>query len=211
MGPPMNRSGDKDDGFLDRWSRRKRLAEDTQSGSSFPAAEAPHEPVTEPAEDTITPEELAALPAPEDFTEGTDITPFLRRGVPAALKNAALRRSWMLTPAIRDHKDLAVDYAWDWNVAGGVPGSGGEVAAKGVADLIARMSDSRRKGDESGPDDRDTVSEAASDVGQTDAPQPGQAAPTHAKRPPRQERAEAERPEAEQDPSRPRHGGARPA
>ncbi len=131
----MTGSPEDEGGFLDRWSRRKRAAE---AEPVIPQADT--EPETpEVSEDEITPEELAALPAPEEITRETDIVPFLKRGVPRALKNAALRRSWMLNPAIRDHRDLAVDYAWDWNVAGGVPGSGGPLSNRSIADLLQRM------------------------------------------------------------------------
>ncbi len=113
----------QDDGFLSRWSRRKRAAEDVppQEPSALQdAAPPPPEPEVAPLAD----EELAALPRIEDLTEGSNIGAFLRPGVPAALQNAALRRMWLLTPAIRDYRDPAVDYAWDWNVPGGVPGGG---------------------------------------------------------------------------------------
>jgi hypothetical protein len=77
-----------------------------------------------PAVAELTSEELARLPRIEDFTAETDLTPFLRSGVPAALRNAALRRMWALDATIRDGVGDALDYAYDWNIAGGVPGSG---------------------------------------------------------------------------------------
>lgn len=121
----------EDEPFLNRWSKRKR------------AAEAPTEPAPEPdplpeaaPSDTISDEELAALPAIEDLSFGTDIRPFLRKGVPQALRNAALRKMWLLTPAIRDHADPAVDYAWDWNTPGGVPGDGAAPSPERVAQMM---------------------------------------------------------------------------
>jgi hypothetical protein len=108
--------------FFARWSRRKREAARER--------EAPAEPVPETAstdaseEPALSPEELAALPKIEDITPDTDITAFLKKGVPEALRNAALRRVWSLDPAIRDYVGDARDYAWDWNVVGGVPGNG---------------------------------------------------------------------------------------
>ncbi|MCC5965700.1 MAG: DUF3306 domain-containing protein [Natronohydrobacter sp.] len=124
-----------DESFLARWSKRKR-AEAVE-----PAPEpAPEPPAPPEVDDSISEEELAALPALEDFTPHTDIRPFLRKGVPNTLRNAALRKIWLLTPAIRDHKDPAVDYAWDWNTPGGVPGDGAaptpERAAQMLRDLI---------------------------------------------------------------------------
>jgi hypothetical protein len=131
MGEAMSR-----DGFLERWSRRK-LADNKEPE---PEAEQPAEatePVDEPDEEELDEEELAKLPSLESFTVKTDLAPFLRKGVPQALKNAAMRRMWMLDPAVRDHVDFAVDYAWDWNTPGGVPGNAGTISQ----DSITRMMD----------------------------------------------------------------------
>jgi hypothetical protein len=124
------------DGFLERWSRRK-LAEgkEPEADAEQPAEEAAA--VEEPEEEELDEEELAKLPSLESFTIKTDLAPFLRRGVPQVLKNAAMRKMWMLDPAVRDHKDLAVDYAWDWNTPGGVPGNSGTISR----DSITRMMD----------------------------------------------------------------------
>ena len=52
---------------------------------------------------------------------------------------------WLATPGVRDYSDPAVDYAWDWNAPGGVPGGGGVLSEQGVAkmvkDLIGKMED----------------------------------------------------------------------
>jgi hypothetical protein len=124
--------------FLERWSRRK-AADRGEPPERAPAPAVP--PKVEDAApeassqppDTLSAEELAALPPVESLEPGSDIRGFLRPGVPTALKNAALRRMWLLTPAIRDHKDIAVDYAWDWNTPGGVPGDGGRLDPGKVA------------------------------------------------------------------------------
>jgi hypothetical protein len=201
----MTRRSKGGDGFLDRWSRRKLSAEEEQAAAEPEAPETAHEP----DRDAITPEELAALPAPEDITEHTDITPFLKRGVPAVLKNAALRRIWMLTPAIRDHRDLAVDYAWDWNTPGGVPGSTGEVAAKGVADLIERLSSGRRKSDED--DDLEDDDKAAPAAERAREPRPASTEVHPAKTPDDTRQAEDKGTQSDRERPSPRHGGARPA
>jgi hypothetical protein len=70
---------------------------------------------------TDPPPDLSLLPKLEDLTAASDITPFLARGVPAALRNAALKRIWTLDPVIRDFVGPA-DYAWDFNAPDGVPG-----------------------------------------------------------------------------------------
>lgn len=136
MGPPMS-------GFFERWSRKKR-ATDEDTGRET-EADQPVEVLAEleelESEDEDLPDEevLNALPSLDDITLDTNIKPFLQRGVPRAMKNAALRKMWLLDPRIRDHKDLAVDYAWDWNTPGGVPGSGGAVSAESVAKLVRTL------------------------------------------------------------------------
>lgn len=111
----------EDETFFSRWSKRKRTVE---AEPEPPQVEPPAPESAPDAVESLSEEELAALPPIELFTIKTDIRPFLRKGVPQALRNAALRRKWMLTPSIRDHADPAVDYAWDWNTPGGVPGDG---------------------------------------------------------------------------------------
>ena len=129
----------EEDGFLGRWSRLKR-AQAKPEPEPGPVEDLPPEPPV-PEPEMLSEEELAALPRVEDLTEGSDIRAFLRVGVPRQLRNAALRRMWMLTPAIRDYRDPAVDYAWDWNTPGGVPGDGvapsPERAAEMLRDLFA--------------------------------------------------------------------------
>ncbi len=116
-----------EEGFLSRWSRRKRAVE-----AGLPATETqaePQAPIAEPAASpppVPVPEEppfdIATLPPVESLTLESDITAFLRKGVPAVLQRAALRRAWTLDPAIRDFVGPA-DYAWDYNAVDGVPGA----------------------------------------------------------------------------------------
>jgi hypothetical protein len=63
----------------------------------------------------------ASLPPIESIDAGSDVSAFLRPGVPADLARAALRRAWVADPAIRDFVGLA-ENAWDFNAPGGVPG-----------------------------------------------------------------------------------------
>ena len=110
------------EGFLSRWSRRKReiaageAAVTPVSGSE--SAETPAPPV-EPEEEV----DLSLLPDIETLTAESDISLFLKKGVPEALKNAALRKMWSADPAIRDYIG-PVDYQWDFNDPMGVPGFG---------------------------------------------------------------------------------------
>jgi hypothetical protein len=117
-----------DDAFLTRWSRRKREARREQvppeATQPVDASDAGGPCSAVPTEAELTPEEIAALPKVEELTGDSDISGFLRKGVPELLRNAALRRIWALDPAVRDYVGDARDYAYDWNVPGGVPGNG---------------------------------------------------------------------------------------
>ncbi|MDN3566117.1 DUF3306 domain-containing protein [Paeniroseomonas aquatica] len=113
----------REEGFLSRWSRRKRgVLPEPEAPPPAPGAEpaaeaAPGLPAAPPAE-AFDP---AGLPPVESLTGASDFTAFLRPGVPAPLRQAALRRAWTLDPAIRDFIGPA-DYAWDYNAPDGVPG-----------------------------------------------------------------------------------------
>src|SRR5215216_734205 len=116
-----------DESFLSRWSQRKQRArrgepDRSSANSPVPEADAGNSPIA--AEPEISAEELARLPPLEELTGESDLAQFLRKGVPMALRNAALRRVWALDPKIRDYVGEARDYAYDWNVPAGVPGSG---------------------------------------------------------------------------------------
>ena len=79
------------------------------------------------------------MPNLEELTGSTDITAFLRKGVPEHLRNAALRKSWALDPAIRNYVNPALEYAYDWNAPGGVPGGGELDAGVDVARLVSQI------------------------------------------------------------------------
>ena len=116
-----------DESFLSRWSRRKRQAlrrEPDREPANSPPPEAGAGNSSVATEPDIGAEELARLPRIEDLTAHSDLMQFLRKGVPVALRNAALRRVWALDPKIRDYVGEARDYAYDWNAPAGVPGSG---------------------------------------------------------------------------------------
>jgi hypothetical protein len=129
--------GDEDKSFLARWSQRKHEAK--RPDREAPVADA-HVPPGPAAEADAAPEfDLSSLPKLEDVTETTDITAFLRKGVPEHLRNAALRKSWALDPAIRNYVNPALEYAYDWNTPGGVPGSSEIGAGMDVARLVSQI------------------------------------------------------------------------
>jgi hypothetical protein len=132
---------DRDKGFLARWSQRKQEAKQPE-----PKPDAPTDENTEssgspaPQGDDVTPEyDLSTLPKLEELTGSTDITAFLRKGVPEHLRNAALQKSWALDPAIRNYVNPALEYAYDWNAPGGVPGGGELGAGVDVARLVSQI------------------------------------------------------------------------
>ncbi len=119
--------------FLARWSARKRQARVREAPGE--AAPVPVEPETGEPEAAFDP---ASLPPVESLGPGSDIAAFLKKGVPAALRRAALRRIWTADPKIKGFREVA-DYDWDFNA----PGYGALLPtddAKAAAErLFARM------------------------------------------------------------------------
>ncbi len=126
-----------DEEFLKRWSRRKQEAKTAEASAEVAAEAAP------PAEATATPPatlpehelDLSKLPPIDSITAATDITEFLRQGIPAELRHAALRRAWAADPAIRDFIGLA-ENAWDFTDPDAMPGFG---ALHGTPEQISAM------------------------------------------------------------------------
>jgi hypothetical protein len=108
----------EDQGFLERWSKRKRAARAAEV-PAVAAAERAEEPPAEPLEAEAAAPEIdpADLPAIESIKTGADIQAFLQKGVPKALRQAALRRLWSADPTIREFREVA-DYDWDFNAPG---------------------------------------------------------------------------------------------
>jgi hypothetical protein len=139
------------EGFLKRWSRRKREGEQDTSAET-PAAAAANAPTapaacneTDAASNALPAEEqphsavdLASLPPLESITAGSDIRAFLAPGIPAHLTRAALRRAWVADPAIRDFVGLA-ENAWDFNAPDAIPGFGSVLPAQEAQRLLAEV------------------------------------------------------------------------
>jgi hypothetical protein len=124
-----------EEGFLSRWSRRKRAIEAGRPVGEPEVVATPDlaPPATPPAPEE-PPFDITTLPAIDSLTAASDFTAFLRKEVPGALQRAALRRAWSLDPAIRDFVGPA-DYAWDYNAPDGVPGASLDL----VGDLRERL------------------------------------------------------------------------
>ncbi len=136
--------------FLERWSKRK-LAKGEQAleqdvgapqgeNENQPPAPAMETNATNAASDSQE-FDPAGLPPIESIGANTDVTVFLRPGIPSDLTRAALRRAWSSDPAIRDFVGL-VENGWDFNDPQGMAGFGpidvGEAArllAQAMGDL----------------------------------------------------------------------------
>lgn len=121
-----------EDGFLQRWSRRKTaeksreepiadpIADPIQEAAAVPAvasaaedAAAPGDaapPEGENEDETIAPEDLPDI---ESLEASSDFSVFMQAGVPEELKKMALRRLWMLDPAFNEVDGL-VEYGEDF-------------------------------------------------------------------------------------------------
>lgn len=166
--------------FLSRWSRRKCEAKWPDQAEVAPA-----EPVEAPvplasdgsAAESANPEvDLSSLPSIDSIDAATDITAFLRKGVPNELTHAALRRAWAADPAIRDFVGLA-ENAWDFNDPNAMPGFGpldwspaarsGPVdqMVEGVRQAVASPSDTP-----AGTEDIEQTASRANSLGQETTP-----------------------------------------
>src|SRR3546814_11091086 len=93
-----------DDSLFARWSRRKQAMRKSDAARPDEAAHAADSSVAKaeiagpsrqtPAVDPVAVEPPGPLPSLENLTAESDLTAFLREGVPASLKKAALRTRW---------------------------------------------------------------------------------------------------------------------
>lgn len=131
--------------FLERWSRRKREADDAslpspatskeeknareESGEKGPPSGAsPCEPA---------PFDVSTLPPIESIGADSDVRAFMQPGVPLDLRHAALRRAWSADPEIRDFIGL-VENGWDFNDPNGVAGFGPLPEGVDIKSLLAQ-------------------------------------------------------------------------
>jgi hypothetical protein len=174
----------REDGFLSRWSRLKQEA--SRPGPPQPsqakrdaeravavqhaAQEAEAEAARLAAETREREALLARLPRLEDLRSDSDFSQFMHPLIPPSLRSAALARLWTLDAAIRGYEDPARDYAWNWNVPGGVPGGGPAPTADEVQStlkqIFQRFESEERVGDlPSAKTEADVPAPASSDAG----------------------------------------------
>jgi len=129
-----------EDDFLTRWSRRKREIAKAEAEPPVEAKAAREEPTAEATQESKPEFDPASLPPIESINALTDITAFLRAGVPEELTRAALRRLWTADPAIRDFVGLA-ENAWDFTDPAAMPGFGPLESTEEVRRMVARIVD----------------------------------------------------------------------
>ncbi len=146
-------------GFIGRWSRLKQEAKKSATDERELTVDA-EERASEPenaVEEVFDPTKLEIpLPSLDEIVPGMNMSPFFQKGVPEMLRNAALRKLWVTDPAIRDFENPAREYAYDWNVPGGVPGSGELVGDHDAVELLRDL----MRTPETGPSDKDNASQA---------------------------------------------------
>ena len=151
-----------EEGFLSRWSRKKREAEEAERAPRKEAEAPPHVETAEPAPESspeIPTVDLTKLPSIESITANTDIRGFLAPGVPVELTRAALRRAWVADPKIRDFIGIA-ENQWDFTAPDSIPGFGG-ISGEDVRRLVSEVlgetkpetkeEETRTKGEEVAP------------------------------------------------------------
>lgn len=135
----MSRPDDEDrqEGFLGRWVRRKKEAQQP----AVPAAEPAPTTTTEPASEAAPePEpEMIEPPSLDLVDKDFDVAHWLKQNVPEEWKLKALRRAWESDPAISGYLDPARDYALDWNTPGGAPGYGPLSESDNVEEMLANI------------------------------------------------------------------------
>lgn len=205
-----------EDKFLARWSRRKQKArENVVPPEPEKPAGAPTEPPPPVAEGHEPEVELSTLPAVDSITAATDVTAFLRKGIPQELSRAALRRAWASDPAIRDLVGLA-ENAWDFNDPTAMPGFGPLDCSEGeLAALVDRIVGGVRKSAEALPEISVEAEDSSRELGQAETSSTevveDSATSQLASAPVATQQTVAETTQSEHEPMRRRtHGGALP-
>jgi Protein of unknown function (DUF3306) len=209
--------------FISRWSRRKHEAATEDGQQKRTDAGEAHVPASDEQtkadarESAASPPEfdISSLPPIESIGAGTDITAFMRPGVPAAMRHAALRRVWSADPAIRDFMGPTENY---WDAAGpdGIPGFGDLDPNLDVQRLVSELFGEAPRQDASSESGTDRVADSSMppirDARAAATPQQVALAPA-ASVPQRSENAAAQTEPSEPAPEKKisrRHGGAIP-
>jgi hypothetical protein len=210
------------DNFLSRWSRRKREA-GVQSGREANAPlerndrgeavtppcgddKSPGTSGSEPPASSVPDFDVSSLPPIEAIGADTDISAFLQKGVPSALRHAALRRVWSADPAIRDFIGPNENF---WDAAGpdGIPGFGdldpNLDVKRMVSELFGEIEPAKAK-----PETSEFTDASGSSAEISETPSPSDDTPSH-----QIENAAPQQTTSEPAPAKKitrRHGGAMP-
>lgn len=122
-GPVTSRASPANEGFLERWSRRKaeaKLPPLPAADAQLAAADAELSAINEPpADEAQLPkadtDQNNRLPTAADIDEmgpGSDFSVFMQAGVPPALRTKALRKLWRVKPELANLDGL-LDYGED--------------------------------------------------------------------------------------------------
>jgi hypothetical protein len=143
---PEDRDDEKT--FLQRWSRLKRanqvpLRDDSEPSppkTSDANPEVLPAPVAQSAQSGGDPTafDASTLPPIESISASSDIRAFLAPGVPEGIKRAALRRAWIMDPAIREFIGVA-ENQWDFNKPDSIPGFGSLELTPELCRMIAGL------------------------------------------------------------------------
>ena len=117
---------------------------------SIPPVEEPELSSRISAETSAEEFDVSSLPSIDSIGAGTDITAFMRPGVPSALRHAALRRVWAADPAIRNFVGLNENYWNDVAGAAAAPGFGdldpGVDVERMVSESVRRLGSEKVRG-----------------------------------------------------------------
>ncbi|MFQ5773291.1 MAG: DUF3306 domain-containing protein [Kiloniellaceae bacterium] len=102
---------DSGDGFVSRWSKRKRKSRGQAAARPPEGVTAPEGPAPPSRSQPVEP-----LPDVDSLDEASDFTVFLKEGVPEAIRRKALRRLWRLNPVLANLDGLN-DYDEDFTDA----------------------------------------------------------------------------------------------
>lgn len=175
--------------FLSRWARKKSEEQSAEQREEKRQAVEPPGPAANAAPDAALPQSEGTdkpgdgrapdaehkpaasapafdplnLPSIDSIGAQTDISAFLKPGVPSELRLAALRRAWSMDPAIRDFKGLQ-ENDWNFNDPNGIPGFGVLDPGVDVKKMVARLFG------ESPKDDSQTAVEKTAEPDQQPAP-----------------------------------------
>lgn len=104
-----------DDTFLNRWSRRKRQADEPDPVPQ-PAEEQAVAPEPDPEKSDAEILDELGLSDPDAMEPGDDFSGFMAKAVPERLRNRALRKLWLTNPVLANLDEL-VDYGDDFTDA----------------------------------------------------------------------------------------------